>query len=634
MDDLICLLSYFSLWIWLEIRAIGVEAVVLHCCQGAGGVKIHITNLYNFNQNDTLVKKQHRVAEAGFSLGYREMGVFSFPVETDSAGELSKRLDGIIAALEAEDVVFLQLPTRNGIGYEKLLAQKCKAYRNTKLILIIHDMQLLSEANDTQKEYLSLCNMADAVVVPGKQDRERLEAEGFSAVVLMDDLQMTEADLSSDDTGYNALRQSDFYIKKALMNAVADVFASQNELAHEQYREAQDEIQIGFGLHDKTGNYSMWVGVVMQSVLEHTCAPICFHILHDDTLSDSNRDKLIQVATQNGDRIQFHNLGDAFGNSLKEKMGRYTIGSMFRVMLPELLPDVDKIIYLDADILVNRDIKELWDTDIQDYCLAAVPDYSTIHGLGIPYPVGKKEVLASHYFNTGVLVMNLNCIRADGNMREKILNYLGENPGAFLFDQDALNAVYGDRTYLLDESWNTFAHLIQYMPEKPLENRLYHFAATTLILYTMSEIDRAYYETICRTPWGTEEGRKQLYRALGRMNGRLLQLEEVIAQISDFDKKHIFYGRETNAMKHIYDMLTIREGDYRILEERDTEPNSILPCRPYSDLSEEKEAYVVFVLPEADGWTSIARLEAMGLKRERDFFEIPCLLSPDRGGYI
>ena len=634
MDNLICLLSYFSLWIWLEIRAIGVEAGVLHCCQGAGGVKIHITNLYNLNQNDTLVKKQHRVAEAGFSLGYREMGVFSFPVETDSAGELSKRLDGIIAALEAEDVVFLQLPTRNGIGYEKLLAQKCKAYRNTKLILIIHDMQLLSEANDTQKEYLSLCNMADAVVVPGKQDRERLEAEGFSAGVLMDDLQMTEADLSSDDTGYNALRQSDFYIKKALMNAVAAVFASQNELAHAQYRETQDEIQIGFGLHDKTGNYSMWVGVVMQSVIEHTGAPICFHILHDDTLSDSNRDKLIQVATQNRDRIQFHNLGDAFGDSLKEKMGRYTIGSMFRVMLPELLPDVDKIIYLDADILVNRDIKELWDTDIQDYCLAAVPDYSTVNGLETPYPVAKQEVPASHYFNTGVLCMNLDRIRAKGSMHEKVLNYLEENPDARLLDQDALNAVYGGETFLVDGSWNTFTHLIQYTQGKPLENKLYHFAASTLILYTMSEIDRAYYETICRTPWGEEEGKKHLYRALGRVNERLRQLEEVITQTSDFDKKHIFYGRETNAMKNLYRLLPIRESDYRVSDETDTEQNGILPCRPFSDLSEEKEAYVVFVLPEADGWTSIARLEAMGLKRERDFFEIPCLLSPDRGGYI
>ena len=597
-------------------------------------MKIHITNLYNFNQNDMLVKNQHRVAEAGLSLGYREMGVFSFPVETDSAGELSKRLDGIIAALEAEDVVFLQLPTRNGIGYERLLAQKCKAYRNTKLILIFHDMQLLSETGGAREEYLSLCKMADAVVIPDAQDSERLHAEGWPPIVLMDDLQITEDDLASGDTGYNALRQSDFYIKKALMNAVAAVFAWQKEQALAKAREAEEEIQIGFGLHDKNGDYSVWVGVVMQSVIEHTGAPICFHILHDDTLNDQNREKLVQVATQNGDRIQFHYLGDAFGNSLKEKMGRYTIGSMFRVMLPELLPDISKIIYLDADLLVNRDIKELWDTDIQDYCLAAVPDYSTVNGLETPYPVAKQEVPASHYFNSGVLCMNLDRIRAKGNMHENILIYLEENPGARLLDQDALNAVYGGETFLVDESWNTFTHLIQYTPGKPLENKLYHFAASTLILYTMSEIDRAYYETICRTPWGEKEGKKHLYRAFGRVNERLRQLEEVITQTSDFDKKHIFYGRETNAMKNIYRLLPIREGDYRILDETDAEQNRILPCRPFTDLSEEKEAYVVFVLPEADGWTSIARLEAMGLQREKDFFVIPCLLSPDRGGYI
>ena len=597
-------------------------------------MKIHITNLYNFNQNDMLVKNQHRVAEAGRSLGYREMGIFSFPVETDSAGELSKRLDGIIAALEAEDVVFLQLPTRNGIGYERLLAQKCKAYRNTKLILIFHDMQLLSETGGVREEYLSLCKMADAVVIPDAQDSERLHAEGWPPIVLMDDLQITEDDLASGDTGYNALRQSDFYIKKALMNAVAAVFARQKEQALAKAREAEEEIQIGFGLHDKNGDYSVWVGVTMQSVIEHTGAPICFHILHDDTLNDQNREKLVQVATQNGNRIQFHNLGDAFGDSLKEKMGRYTIGSMFRVMLPELLPDISKIIYLDADLLVNRDIKELWDTDIQDYCLAAVPDYSTVNGLETPYPVAKQEVPASHYFNTGVLCMNLDRIRAKGNMHENILIYLEENPGARLLDQDALNAVYGGETFLVDESWNTFTHLIQYTPGKPLENKLYHFAASTLILYTMSEIDRAYYETICRTPWGEEEGKKHLYRALGRVNERLRQLEEVITQTSDFDKKHIFYGRETNAMKNLYRLLPIREGDYRILDETDAEQNRILPCRPFTDLSEEKEAYVVFALPEADGWTSIARLEAMGLQREKDFFVIPCLLSPDRGGYI
>ena len=55
-------------------------------------MKIHITNLYNFNRNDMLVEKQHRIAEAGIALGYREMGIFSFPVETDTPQEVSKRL--------------------------------------------------------------------------------------------------------------------------------------------------------------------------------------------------------------------------------------------------------------------------------------------------------------------------------------------------------------------------------------------------------------------------------------------------------------------------------------------------------------------------------------------------------------
>lgn len=177
-------------------------------------MKIHITNLYNFNRNEMLVKKQHRIAEAGLSLGYREMGVFSFPVETDSRRELSKRLDRIIAALEANDVVFLQLPTRNGVGYEKLLAQKCKAYRNTRLILLFHDMQLLSEKNEKQDEYISLCKMSDAVIVPSERDKAKLRSYGLSAIIVMDDLQITESNAVSNDAAYKALRQSGFYIKK------------------------------------------------------------------------------------------------------------------------------------------------------------------------------------------------------------------------------------------------------------------------------------------------------------------------------------------------------------------------------------------------------------------------------------
>ena len=597
-------------------------------------MKIHITNLYNFNPGDALVKKQHRIAEAGFTMDYREMGIFSFPVETDTGAELSKRIDGIIAALEAEDVVFLQLPTRNGIGYERLLAGKCKAYRNTKLILIIHDMQLLSEGSDTKDAYISLCQMADAVIVPMGEKTEHLSAEGISNIIEMDDLLTEEHDTTSDDPAYLALRRSDFYIKKALMNAVAAVFAQQKELALAKAREAEEEIHIGFGLHDKNGDYSVWVGVTMQSVLEHTSAPVCFHILHDATLTQSNKEKLIQVATQGGNRVEIHHLDDSLWKKYEKQVGRFSVGTLFRIMLPELLPDLSKIIYLDADLLVNRDIKELWDIDIRKYCLAAVPDYGTINGLASPHPVLNKDVDSSKYFNTGVLYMNMDRIREKGKIVEGVLTYLENNQDSTFPDQDALNVLYKDSTLLLHESWNSFARVLRNTLDSKLEERIYHYASTVLLLYSMSPIDREYYETLCRTPWGSEEGPKQLYKAFFRTDDRLKQLEKLTHLISSSNKKYIFYGQETGAMRNLYTMLAPRDGDYRVLGDGTEEANSVLPCRPFSDLAKETEAFVVFVLPEADGWTAIEKLEGLGLKRETDYFVIPCLLSPERGGYV
>lgn len=263
-----------------------------------------------------------------------------------------------------------------------------------------------------------------------------------------------------------------------------------------------------------------------------------------------------------------------------------------------------------------------------------MPDYGVIHGQGVPVAVGKKYVSADRYVNTGVLCMNLNRIRGNGNMCDRVLAYLEENPETVLVDQDALNVVYKDETLLLNESWNTFVTSRRSIKENRLEDRIYHYAGGSLVLYSMSPIDREYYETLCRTPWGSEEGQKQLYKAFFRTDDRLKQLEKLTHLISSSNKKYIFYGQETGAMRNLYTMLAPRDGDYRVLGNGTEEANSILPCRPFSDLAKETEAFVVFVLPEADGWTAIEKLEGLGLKRETDYFVIPCLLSPERGGYV
>lgn len=137
-------------------------------------------------------------------------------------------------------------------------------------------------------------------------------------------------------------------------------------------------IHICLGIHDKDGNYSVWAGTTMQSIVENTKAPIVFHILHDDTLNEINKNKLSFIADNSGNDIEFHHFNsDVFG-TFADSMNRFAIGTMFRIMLPDIMPDLKKIIYLDSDLFVNTDIEELWNLNIDNYCLAAAQDCSTI----------------------------------------------------------------------------------------------------------------------------------------------------------------------------------------------------------------------------------------------------------------
>lgn len=383
----------------------------------------------------------------------------------------------------------------------------------------------------------------------------------------------------------------------------------------------ENAIHIGFGLHDSDGNYSVWVGTAMQSIIENTDAKIVFHILHDESLNDANRQKLKVVAERSGHRLVFHSFVSDYFGELKEKIGRYTIGTMFRILLPDMLPNVSRIIYLDADLFVNRDINDLWNTDIEQYCLAAVPDAPTVKKTGTPYPVALAQVSRDKYFNAGVLYMNLDNIRKKGNLCELIMNYLRENPKAFLFDQDALNVVFADDCLLLDENWNYFVDEIRRVENAKLENMIYHYAATKLVLYFKNDVDKAYYHTILRTPWGEKEGEKQLSRSLTKMIDRIEQLELLVKKVTQNKNKIIFYG-DSLSMKNVMKMLNVNP----------------LNCEFYETIDENEiktsKEWVYIVSAEADSNKGIEKLEKHGLKNGVDFLITQRLVDPFNGGFL
>ena len=572
-------------------------------------MNVHITNIYGFIHDQNLRKKQNQFADAAHALGFKEMGIFNFDVSTDTENELSKRIDGIISSLQFNDLVFVQLPTGNGEHYDNLLINKIKAY-NTKVCILLHQTI----------EYEYVLNAADLIMPTNNDVHAYLMEHNYANVFYKKNINYEFSIISKSS---NVL-SSDFYIKKYLIDAVDQL---------EEPVLSEDVIHIGFGLHDKDGHYSVWVGTAMQSILEHTDSKICFHILHDETVSEENKRKLKQVAHQKGDVIEFHQIDSAEFECIKDRTQGFTIGTMFRCMLPELLPDLSKIVYLDADIFVNTDIKELWEFDISDYCLAGVADEGVIkfHIPNILYKYPKID--RNQYFNAGVLCMNLRKIKQIGNLRDLVVEFLVNNPEATYPDQDAFNVLFHNNILYLDSSWNQFVYSHREENIDTLNPGIYHFAADVLVVYSNSKIDMEYFKTLCRTPWSDYEIENRIGGCVRRLNDRINQYEKMIYRLSMPKVKHIFYGEENFMLRKLYNSIDLSEDDYRVMKLAYNQDDDILPCKDLEALKKESGPIIIFVLYESDNYTAIQNLEELGYINGEDFFVVARFMSFLDGGF-
>lgn len=577
--------------------------------RGKRVMNVHITNIYGFIQDRELKKKQNQFADAGHALGFMEMGIFNFDVSTDTENELSKRIDGIISSLQFNDLVFVQLPTGNGEHYDNLLINKLRAY-NTKICVLLHQTI----------EYEYILNSVDLIMPTSNEVHAYLKEHNYTNVFYKKNIHY---EFNSNCSG---LLSSDFYIKKYLIDAVDQL---------EEPVLDEDVIHIGFGLHDKDGHYSVWVGTVMQSILEHTDSRICFHILHDETVSEENKRKLAQVAHQKGDVVEFYKIDHTEFECIKDCTQTFTIGCMFRCMLAELLPNLSKIIYLDADLFVNRDIKELWDVDIREYCLAGVVDEGVIN-FSIPDILNEyPNIYRNQYFNSGVLFMNLDKIREKGHLKELVVDFLVNNREATYPDQDALNVLFHNKILYLDSSWNRFVSLHREDNKDNLDNAVFHYAGkNSLILYSQSKIDMEYFKTICRTPWSNYEIDHQINGCVGRLTDRINQYEKMMYRLSVSGVKHIFYGEENFMVREIYKLIKLGKDDYRVLKQARNYDDDILPCKNLEALEEECGPIIIFVRYESDNNTAIQNLEELGFVNGEDFFVIARFTSFLNGGFV
>jgi lipopolysaccharide biosynthesis glycosyltransferase len=274
-----------------------------------------------------------------------------------------------------------------------------------------------------------------------------------------------------------------------------------------------DVIHIALAFCDPKGTYARHAAVTMASIFANAHnRRICVHILHDATLTHDNLFALTELAEKYHQNVAFTDVEKCFEelqNKAKDlPLGGYR-GTMFRLFISDVL-DVEKVIYLDCDIVVELDIAELWNIHLNGNTVAAVRDVWTLDylkGKKVPWRLGKVWDLLGvphdSYFNAGVMVLDLKNIRTKYCLTDKVVEFYSRYRKCItLHDQDFLNWVFAGDVRLIDERFN---HInLPSETEKNIYGSIWHMAggsAKPWNSYSRPYIDDLYWKYLRLTPY-------------------------------------------------------------------------------------------------------------------------------------
>lgn len=207
-------------------------------------------------------------------------------------------------------------------------------------------------------------------------------------------------------------------------------------------------------------HYLVHSAAMLHSVLAHSPEhSVHVHYLHGPGLTRGDSRRLTEMAEGNGGSISFVQVAEGTIAGLPA-MSEITATMWYRIFLPELLPDVDRILYLDIDTIVLDSLAPLWKIDLRGHYLAAVSNVWPPWIVGHPDRLGLPA--SQTYFNSGVLLMNLELMRSD-HCTSSIRRYAIEHRRQLVWpDQDALNVVLGGRRLGLHPRWNCMNSVLQF----------------------------------------------------------------------------------------------------------------------------------------------------------------------------
>lgn len=242
-----------------------------------------------------------------------------------------------------------------------------------------------------------------------------------------------------------------------------------------------NSIAICFAINDA---YCEQTIKIIKSISINTATDsIRIYILFNN-LNTENKARIL--TTTNIDKrldIKFVEISKNIFKDVKITIHHTSIETYFRLLIPSLFKGIEnKILYLDADIVIRKSIDQLWNTDVENYCIAGAEDIF-INNIN-----HKKNISLTDndiYVNAGVLLFNIKKINKIFQNNDLILAAIKFKNLTFQ-DQDLLNILFKGNIKQIERKYNmTMADIKKSTLEK--------IEAATIIHYTGSN-----------KPWNTK----------------------------------------------------------------------------------------------------------------------------------
>jgi len=262
-----------------------------------------------------------------------------------------------------------------------------------------------------------------------------------------------------------------------------------------------ETIHVAYALDD---NYTEFTCTSMTSLLHNTKRSVHFHVLVN-SLSEANKQILCDIGKHYPHGNWTFYYVERHDRFLLDEKINLTQETYFRLYLPELLYNLNKILWMDGDTIINDDISNLYDIELGDYFIGAVIDTSISKN-----PKYESVLKSKYYFNAGVMLCNIKALK-NYNLFYKVVECISDlyemykkNGLIFYSDQEVLNYILYDKVKYLPYKFN-FIFNYEYTNEHfSLSDYIEAFNNPTVIHYggsTLKKISKLNAEYIFSPFW-------------------------------------------------------------------------------------------------------------------------------------